>query len=128
MPKQKSIEHIRIVTQAEADAFDLNSVDWARIDAITDEEIDAQIAGDPDVAPIADDEFFKRAVLVTPEPKTPISLRVDSDVLRGFREAGEGYQARMNEALRSYAVERGWIGVKPDRPPARRGRPVKRAK
>jgi uncharacterized protein (DUF4415 family) len=117
-----------LASKTNPDAFDLNSVDWARINAITDEEIDAQIASDPDVAPIAGDEFFKRAVLVTPEPKTPISLRVDSDVLRGFREAGEGYQARMNEALRVYAVERGWIGAKPDRPPARRGRPVKQAK
>jgi uncharacterized protein (DUF4415 family) len=122
------VEKTRIVTDAELDAFDLDSVDWARIDAITDAEIDAQIAADPDVAPIADDRFFERAVLVTPEPKTPISLRVDSDVLRGFREAGAGYQARMNEALRSYAVEHGWIGAKPDRPPARRGRPAKQAK
>ena len=128
MPKPKTINSVRIVTDAELDAFDLASVDWARIDAITDEEIDAQIAADPDVAPIADDEFFKRAVLVTPELKTPISLRVDSDVLRGFREAGAGYQARMNEALRNYAVEHGWIGAKPERPPARRGRPAKQAK
>ena len=126
MAKAKHMEKPRIVTDAELDKFDLNSVDWARIDAITDEEIDAQIASDPDVAPIADDEFYERAVLVYPEVKTPISLRVDSDVLRGFREAGAGYQARMNEALRSYAVEHGWISAKPDRPAARRGRPAKR--
>jgi uncharacterized protein (DUF4415 family) len=128
MPKPKTVNSVRIVTDAELDAFDLNSVDWARIDATTDEEIDAQIAADPDVAPIADDLFYERAILVSPEPKTPISLRVDSDVLRGFREAGSGYQARMNEALRSYAVEHGWIGKEPERPPARRGRPTKQAK
>jgi uncharacterized protein (DUF4415 family) len=126
MTKRKHLEKPRIVTDAELDSFDINSVDWARIDAITDEEIDAQIAGDPDVAPIADDEFFENAALVMPEIKTPISLRVDSDVLRGFRESGTGYQARMNEALRSYAVQRGWIKSKPERPPARRGRPAKR--
>jgi uncharacterized protein (DUF4415 family) len=126
MVKAKHLEKPGIVTDAELDKFDLNSVDWARIDAVTDEEIDAQIASDPDVAPIADDAFFERAVLVYPEVKTPISLRVDSDVLRGFRESGAGYQARMNEALRSYAVEHGWINAKPDRPPARRGRPAKR--
>jgi uncharacterized protein (DUF4415 family) len=128
MTKRKQLEKLRIVTDAELDSFDLNSVDWARVDAITDEEIDAQIASDPDVAPIADEAFFERAVLVYPEVKTPISLRVDSDVLRGFRESGTGYQARMNEALRSYAVEHGWIGAKPDRPAARRGRPTKQAK
>jgi len=118
----------KIARKAELDAFDLDSVDWARIDATTDEEIDAQIASDPDTAPIADDLFYERAILVSPEPKTPISLRVDSDVLRGFRSAGSGYQARMNDALRVYAVEHGWIGASPDRPPARRGRPAKHAK
>lgn len=118
----------KLVRGRDLDKFDLNSVDWARIDAITDEEIDDQIAADPDVAPIADDAFYERAVWVYPEVKTPISLRVDSDVLRGFRESGTGYQARMNEALRSYAVEQGWIGAEPDRPPARRGRPAKQAK
>jgi uncharacterized protein (DUF4415 family) len=128
MTELKPRTKTRIVTEEELDAFDLDSVDWARIDATTDEEIDAQIAVDPDVAPIADDDFFARAALVLPEPKTPISLRVDSDVLRGFRKAGAGYQARMNEALRHYAVEHGWIGEKPDRPVARRGRPAKHAK
>jgi uncharacterized protein (DUF4415 family) len=126
MTKQKQSAKTRIVTDSELESFDLKSVDWARIDAITDEEIDAQIASDPDVAPIADDAFFEKAVLVYPEVKTPISLRVDSDVLRGFREAGAGYQARMNEALRIYAIGQGWIESKPERPPARRGRPAKR--
>ena len=126
MTKRKKLEKPRIVTDVELDAFDLSAVDWARIDAITDEEIDAQIASDPDVAPIADDAFFEGATLVMPEIKTPISLRVDSDVLRGFRETGAGYQARMNEALRSYAVQQGWIVADPERPPARRGRPAKR--
>lgn len=126
MTKRMQLKKPRIVTDSELDSFDLNSVDWARVDAVTDEEIDAQIASDPDVAPVADDTFYERAVLVYPEVKTPISLRVDSDVLRGFRESGTGYHARMNEALRGYAVEQGWIGAKPERPPARRGRPAKR--
>ena len=39
----------------------LRSVDWARIDATTDEEIDAQIAADPDLAPILTDEQFAAA-------------------------------------------------------------------
>jgi uncharacterized protein (DUF4415 family) len=109
-----------------ADKFDLDTFDWSRVDATTDAEIDGHIAVDPDTAPLADDRFYATAQLVMPEPKTPISLRVDSDVLRGFRSLGSGYQARMNEALRRYAVEHGWVGAKPDRPPARRGRPAKR--
>jgi uncharacterized protein (DUF4415 family) len=121
------VSKLKIVNDTDLDAFDLNSVDWARIDATTDAEIDRQIADDPDTAPVADDRFYERAVLVLPEPKTPVSLRVDSDVLRGFRSVGPGYQAQMNAVLRRYAVHRGWIGSKPDRPPARRGRPPKHA-
>ena len=104
---------------------DLAKVDWARIDATTDEEIQRQIAEDPDTAPIADDEFYRNARLVLPEPKTPVSIRIDSDVLRAFREEGAGYQARMNQVLRGYAARRGWISPNPERPPARRGRPAK---
>lgn len=34
--------------------------------------------------------------------KTPISIRVDRDVLEYFRQQGPGYQTRMNEALREH--------------------------
>ena len=40
------------------------------------------------------------------ERKQLISLRIDSDVLAWFRSTGNGYQARMNEALRrAYLAE-----------------------
>ena len=47
-------------------------------------------------------EFWAGAVPVVPGPKTPISLRVDDDVLAWFRETGPRYQSRMNAVLRSY--------------------------
>ena len=47
-------------------------------------------------------DFWDEAVPVIPEAKVPISLRVDSDVLEWFREAGPRYQSRMNAVLRSY--------------------------
>ena len=34
--------------------------------------------------------------------KVQISLRIDADVLEAFRKQGNGYQTRINEALRSY--------------------------
>jgi uncharacterized protein (DUF4415 family) len=37
--------------------------------------------------------------------KRPLSLRVDADVLFWFQRQGQGYQTRMNSALREY-VER----------------------
>ena len=34
--------------------------------------------------------------------KTPISIRLDDDVLAFFKEGGAGYQKRINAVLRSY--------------------------
>lgn len=40
--------------------------EWATLDALTDEEIDAQIAADPDVAPDMSDWPLEDAVLIEP--------------------------------------------------------------
>lgn len=71
--------------------------DWARFDAMTEEEI---MATSP--AQLADlpDDFWDDAVMV--HAKEPISLRVDRDVLQWFRSGGRGYQTRMNAVLRIY--------------------------
>jgi uncharacterized protein (DUF4415 family) len=52
--------------------------------------------------------FFAEAAIVYPQPKQPISLRVDEDVLQWFKARGPRYQSRMNAVLRAYmaAVER----------------------
>lgn len=34
-------------------------------------------------------------------PKIAVKLRLDADVVRAFRETGEGWQTRMNDALRA---------------------------
>jgi uncharacterized protein (DUF4415 family) len=38
--------------------------------------------------------------------KRPLSLRVDADVVDWFRRQGQGYQTRMNLALREYVERR----------------------
>ncbi len=49
------------------------------------------------------DDFWKEAKLVMPEgKKVSISLRVDPDVLKFFKESGRGYQSRMNAVLKAY--------------------------
>lgn len=48
--------------------------------------------------------FWDDAVLVVPNPKKAISLRVDEDVLAWFRKSGPRYQTRMNAVLRSYVA------------------------
>ena len=47
-------------------------------------------------------DFWADALLVVPQPKRAISLRVDRDVLEWFKRAGPRYQSRMNAVLRSY--------------------------
>lgn len=84
-----------------------DKTDWEGLDRLTDAEIAADAAADPDVAPIADRAWFESATLVLPEPKQAVSLRVDSDVLRWFRDTGPGYQSRMNAVLREYAAAHG---------------------
>ena len=75
--------------------------DWQRVDGMTDAEIERNTAGDPDAAPIMSDEMLERARWVQPPKKTPISFRVDPDILEYFRSKGPGYQSRMNAALRA---------------------------
>jgi uncharacterized protein (DUF4415 family) len=73
--------------------------DWVALDALTDQEIEASIANDPDWR---DDWNWSEAVLVIPPKKKAISIRVDEDVLDYFKKEGAGYQRRMNAVLRSY--------------------------
>ena len=82
-----------------------SETDWARLDALTDEEIEASIANDPNWQEFKDIDWSK-AVLVIPPKKKAISIRVDEDVLDYFRKEGAGYQRRMNAVLRSYMQQK----------------------
>jgi len=79
---------------------DKSQTDWARLDAMTDKDID--LSDSPEITP----EMFARAVVrrgLKPAPKKEqITLRVDSDVLTWFREQGRGYQTQINALLRAY--------------------------
>jgi uncharacterized protein (DUF4415 family) len=87
-------------------------VNWARVRGTTDHEIAAQIASDPDTAPMLDEEWFRTARLVMPEPKVPVSIRVDRDVLEWFKARGPRYQSRMNAVLKAYVAAHGGAGDK----------------
>jgi uncharacterized protein (DUF4415 family) len=78
--------------------------DWARVDALTDEDIAKAVANDPDAVPI--DIDWSNAVLAIPPRKKAISIRVDEDVLDYFKREGEGYQRRINAVLRSYMQQK----------------------
>ncbi|MFO1359027.1 MAG: BrnA antitoxin family protein [Plasticicumulans sp.] len=72
-----------------------SATDWARLQAMTDDDID--FSDDPE----RDAQFLAQAV-IWPGPKKQITLRIDADVLGYFREQGRGYQTLINRVLRKY--------------------------
>jgi uncharacterized protein (DUF4415 family) len=76
---------------------------WAKAAAMTSEEIEAQVAADPDEAGMLVD--WDSVTVELPKPKADLHMRIDRDVLEYFRGTGKGYQTRINAVLRSY-VER----------------------
>src|SRR5581483_5580311 len=75
--------------------------DWARVAAKTDADIARDVANDPD-AILFTDEMLEAADVVEPERRTPVTIRVEPDVLAFFKRGGRGYQTRMHAVLRAY--------------------------
>jgi uncharacterized protein (DUF4415 family) len=92
----------RIVRRTLADSH-LDKTDWARLRAMTEEEIDRNALDDPDNPPWTDEELAA-AVLVSPsmEPRVPVSIRLHPEVVRFFKKQGPGYQSRINAVLLGY--------------------------
>lgn len=65
-----------------------------------DAEIRKGIQADPE-ARATDEEFWKNAKVVWPARKEIVTMRLDADLLRWFRQQ-RGYQTRINAILRSY--------------------------
>jgi uncharacterized protein (DUF4415 family) len=74
-----------------------SETDWARVDALTDDEIDTS-----DIPPLTE-KFFKRARVRMPRHMVAVTVHVDSEVLDWFKAQGEDYERRMQAALRIYA-------------------------
>jgi uncharacterized protein (DUF4415 family) len=71
--------------------------DWARVDAMTEEELEASIDLEEE------GEFDWSSVQIGfPGQKERLTVRFDADIVRWFKAQGPGYQTRMNEVLRSY--------------------------
>jgi uncharacterized protein (DUF4415 family) len=79
--------------------------DWDYLDRVTDAEIEAAMARDPEWADFKDFDWSE-AVLLMPPKKKAISIRMDDDVLDFFKKQGPGYQRRINAVLRSYMQAR----------------------
>ena len=97
------------IVRVSVDQLKMGDSDWARVDALTDEDIERAITEDPDAAPILDADWFRNAELVIPAAKVPTSMRVDGDVMDWFKAQGRGWQTRMNAVLRAYAKAQGGV-------------------
>jgi uncharacterized protein (DUF4415 family) len=72
---------------------------------------------DPDDAPELTDDFFEQAdeyrdglLIKSGRPmqaitKTAIKLHLDADIIASFRAMGDGWQIRMNDALKEWLQE-----------------------
>jgi uncharacterized protein (DUF4415 family) len=83
-----------------ANSKDTSGTDWSRLRRSSAASIRKGIEADPDVRR-TDEEFWKSAEVVMPSPKEIVTMRLDADLLRWFRQQ-RGYQTRINAILRAY--------------------------
>ncbi|MBC7150410.1 BrnA antitoxin family protein [Ciceribacter selenitireducens] len=81
-----------------------SKTDWARVDALTDEDIERAMRDDPDWQDLMDIDWSK-AEIVIPQKKKAISIRLDEDIVNFFQASGKGYQTRINAVLRHFITE-----------------------
>lgn len=73
-----------------------------------DAAITAAAMSDPDAVPLTNAEWFEVKPLVRrgrplgSGTKTQITLRLDADVVDKFKASGDGWQTRINDALKSW--------------------------
>lgn len=80
-----------------------SETDWARVRAMTDEEVEADAASDPDEAGWEIDWSTTQPGI--PLPKAMMTIRLDRDVFDWFRRQGPGYQTRINAVLRAHVEQ-----------------------
>jgi uncharacterized protein (DUF4415 family) len=71
--------------------------DFARLDAMTEEELEASIDHDEE-----GEIDWSTVQIGIPGPKRQLTVRFDQDIIEWFKAQGAGYQTRMNAVLRSF--------------------------
>lgn len=74
-----------------------SKTDWAKVDALTEEELEASIDFEEE-----GEVDWDQVYVNMPSLKRQVTIRFDDDVLDWFKSQGAGYQTRMNQVLRSY--------------------------
>jgi uncharacterized protein (DUF4415 family) len=75
-----------------------SKTDWARIDAMSDEDIDTS-----DIPPLSDEFFAKAKLRIPSDSLATVAIRVDSETLAWFQSKGEEAEQHMTAALQIYA-------------------------
>jgi uncharacterized protein (DUF4415 family) len=74
-----------------------SQTNWAKLEAMTDEEIDVS-----DIPPL-DEKFFANARLRMPRGKVAVTVSVEKEVVDWYQAQGEESKALMSAALKIYA-------------------------
>ncbi|NES81278.1 MAG: BrnA antitoxin family protein [Moorea sp. SIO2B7] len=74
----------------------ISKTDWARIDAMKDEDINTS-----DIPPLSED-FLAKAQLRMPKSPITVEVEVDSETFAWFQAQGESAQQQMSVALKIY--------------------------
>ena len=96
-------ESIRSYTAEELEAMRRRGedrTDWARVDAMTEADLERAIAADEDERDLEPD--WTRADLVLPRPRRSVHLRLEPEVVDFFKAGGKGHITRMQAVLRAY--------------------------
>ena len=75
--------------------------DWARLKAMTEEEIEANALSDPDNPPIDSRDFWERGVTVH-GARQLTRVNIDPDILAWFQAQGADFRQQIGAVLQSY--------------------------
>ena len=75
--------------------------EWARVDAITDVEID--VSDIPEFKDLSGFHPWEQRRMFKPV-KVPITCKLDADIVEWLKQGGKGYQTRLNAILRQVMI------------------------
>lgn len=74
-----------------------SATDWAKVDALTDEEITRAALSDLDNQPLIEDALLRMRPV-----KERVSITLNHEVVDFFKRHGKGWQAKLNDILQQY--------------------------
>lgn len=100
MKLEESFPSEKVIKMTKKNTLETSQTDWARIDAMSDDDIDYS-----DIPPFTE-EMFARGVLMKngkPVPrKHQENLPIDRDLIEFFKSQDFNYPAKINQLLREY--------------------------